>query len=69
MVYLLIKEARDTATDKKQQEEMEIDARDTMGVAYAGRFPRWLLHGLTLTSLFPAGFDTVRSFSLSLAWL
>ena len=27
------------------------------------------LHGLTLTSLFPAGFDTVRSFSLSLAWL
>ena len=40
MVYSLIKEARDTATDKKQQEEMEIDARDTMGVAYAGRFPR-----------------------------
>ena len=38
MVYSLIKEARDTATDKKQQEEMEIDARDTMGVAYAGRF-------------------------------
>lgn len=40
MVYSLIKEARDTYTDKKEQEQMEIDARDTMGVAYAGMFPK-----------------------------
>lgn len=36
VVYSLIKEARETYTDRKEQEAMEIDARDTMGVAYAG---------------------------------
>ena len=54
MVYSLIKEARDTATDKKQQEEVEIDARDTMGVAYAGRFPRWLFAWSHIDISFPS---------------
>ncbi|CAL1701255.1 unnamed protein product [Somion occarium] len=38
VVYSLIKEARETFSDRKDQEDMELAARDTMGVAYAAGF-------------------------------
>ncbi|KAI0082381.1 cytochrome P450 [Panus rudis PR-1116 ss-1] len=45
IMYSLIKEARETFPDRKSQEEYEIAARDSLGVAYAAGFDTTTIAG------------------------